>query len=165
MPARRRFRGPETTAGDVLGLIGFAATAALTALIGGFAVTNADNTYDTLDRPWWAPPGWLFGPVWTILYATIAVAGWLVWRRTGLNRTFIPYAIQLVFNAAWTPVFFGAHAYGLAAVDIVLLWCAIAATVVTFSRVHRGAALLLLPYWAWVTFATALNLDIWWTNR
>jgi translocator protein len=150
---------------DLLGLAAFAAAAAVTALIGGLAVTGARQEYATLDRPAWAPPGWLFGPVWTVLYATIALAGWLVWRRAGSRSALVPYAVQLVLNAIWTPLFFGAGARGLAALDIVVLWCAIGATVVGFGRAHRGAALLLLPYWAWVSFATALNLVIWWENR
>jgi translocator protein len=164
MAAPSVFRRPSNAIG-LLGLAAFAAAVALTALIGGLAVTGARLEYAALDRPAWAPPGWLFAPVWTLLYPTIALAGWLVWRRTGLSSALVPYAVQLVLNAIWTPIFFGAGAYGLAALDIVVLWCAIGATLVAFGRVHRGAALLLLPYLAWVAFAAALNLAIWWGNR
>jgi tryptophan-rich sensory protein len=103
--------------------------------------------------------------VWTILYAMIAVAGWLVWRRTGWSTALTAYAVQLGLNAIWTPIFFGAGQYGWALVDIVVLWFAIGATVALFWRESRLAAALLLPYWAWVTFATALNAAIWWANR
>ena len=95
----------------------------------------------------------------------IAVAGWLVWRRTGSwTPALTAYAIQLVLNAVWTPIFFGFGQYGLALADIVAMWIAIGVTVVLFWRISRPAALLLLPYWAWVTFATALNAWIWNAN-
>ena len=106
----------------------------------------------------------MFGPVWTVLYIAIAVAGWLVWRRVGWGPALAVYAVQLALNAAWTPLFFGAGAYGLALVEILVMWLAIGATVVLFWRVSRPAALLLVPYWAWVTFATALNFAIWRLN-
>jgi tryptophan-rich sensory protein len=149
---------------DLLGLAGFVAVVAAVALVGSLAVGGSRAEYATLRRPDWAPPGWLFGPVWTVLYATIAVAGWLVWRRAGLTWAHLPYAGQLLLNAAWTPIFFGAGAYGWAAVEIVLLWCLVAATVLAFRR-HLVAALLLLPYWAWVTYATVLTIAIWSMNR
>jgi tryptophan-rich sensory protein len=102
--------------------------------------------------------------VWTVLYVLIAVSGWLVWRRTGWSRALTVYAVQLALNAAWTPIFFGFGRYGLALVEIVLLWVLIGATVLLFRPVSRVAAGLLLPYWAWVTFATALNAAIWLAN-
>jgi tryptophan-rich sensory protein len=158
-------RTRRSAAGGALGLIAFGVAVAAAALLGVLSVTNAGQEYANLDQPAWAPPAAVFGPVWTVLYVTIAVSGWLVWRAVGLHRALIPYAAQLVLNAVWTPLFFGAGAYGAAAVEIVLLWLAIAATVAAFWRIHRGAALLLLPYQAWVTFATALNISIWWLNR
>jgi translocator protein len=94
----------------------------------------------------------------------IAVAGWLIWRRTGWTKALTIYAIQLALNAIWTPIFFGAGRYGLALIDIVLMWLLIGATVWLFRPVSRLAAGLLLPYWAWVTFATALNAFIWHAN-
>jgi tryptophan-rich sensory protein len=102
--------------------------------------------------------------VWTTLYAMIAIAGWLAWRRAGFGPALTTYAVQLGLNAIWTPLFFGAGQYGLALVDIVVLWILIGATVALFWRISRAAALLLVPYWAWVTFATALNAAIWWLN-
>jgi len=144
-----------------LALAGFGLAVAAAALIGGLGVAGTAAEYRTLEQPSWAPPSWLFGPVWTVLYAMIAVSGWLVWRRVGWTTALTVYAIQLVLNAAWTPIFFGFGQYGLALVDIVVLWFLIGATVWLFHPVSRVAAALLLPYWAWVTFATALNAWIW----
>lgn len=142
----------------------FGAAAAAAALIGGLGVAGTASEYQTLDRPDWAPPSWLFGPVWTVLYALIAVSGWLVWRRTGWTSALTVYAVQLALNAIWTPIFFGAGRYGWALVDIVVLWLLIGLTTVIFWRISRPAALLLVPYWAWVSFATSLNAAIWALN-
>jgi benzodiazapine receptor len=147
-----------------LALAGFGLAVALAAVIGGLGVAGTASEYQTLDRPAWAPPSSVFGPVWTVLYAMIAVSGWLVWRRTGWSSALNWYAVQLVLNAAWTPIFFGAGQYGLALVDIVVLWVLIGVTIWQFRPVSRLAAGLLLPYWAWVTFATALNASIWLAN-
>jgi translocator protein len=159
-----RTRRPPTGAASLVGLLGFVAAVAVVALLGNLAAASAAEQYAALERPAWAPPSWLFGPAWTVLYLTIAVSGWLVWRRTGLSRVLVPYLVQLVLNAAWTPLFFGAGRYDLAAIGIVLLWLAIGATVLAFRRVHAAAAWLLVPYWAWVTYATALTIAIWWAN-
>jgi benzodiazapine receptor len=145
-------------------LAGFGAAAAAAALIGGLGVAGTVAEYQSLQQPSWAPPSWLFGPVWTVLYAMIAVSGWLVWRRTGWSSALNWYAVQLVLNAIWTPIFFGAGQYGLALADIVVLWVLIGVTAWKFRPVSRVAAGLLLPYWAWVTFATALNAAIWSAN-
>ncbi len=123
--------------------------------------------YAALVKPAWTPPDWLFGPVWTILYVMIAISGWLVWREAGFAGAALPlaaYSLQLVLNAAWTPLFFGLHRPDLGFAGIVLLWLSIIATVVLFWPIHAGAALLLLPYLAWVTFAAALNLAVWRLN-
>jgi benzodiazapine receptor len=146
------------------GLIPFAVAVTAAALLGVLGVNGTSAEYQNLNQPSWAPPSWLFGPVWTILYAMIAVAGWLVWRRTGWNRALTVYAAQLVLNAIWTPIFFGFGRYGLALIDIVLMWLLIGATIFLFRPVSRVAAWLLVPYWAWVTFATALNAAIWSAN-
>jgi tryptophan-rich sensory protein len=153
-----------------LGLVGFGAATLAVAGIGALAAADAGETYAELHRPMWAPPAWLFGPVWTVLYVAIAVAGWLVWRRTGLRdangwrKEMVAFAVQLGLNALWTPLFFGAHWYGVALLDIALLWVAICLNVALFARVHRPAGLLLLPYWAWVSFAAVLNAVIWHLN-
>lgn len=145
-------------------LAAFGLAVAVAAGIGGLGVAGTAAEYDGLRQPAWAPPSWLFGPVWTVLYAMIAVAGWLAWRRAGFTLPLWLYAAQLVLNAIWTPLFFGAGRYGLAFADIAVLWVAIIATVAAFWRVSRPAALMMLPYLAWVTYAAALNLAIWRLN-
>jgi len=126
------------------------------------------NWYASLRKPSWTPPNWLFSPVWTFLYLSMAVAAWLVWRRVGLLGAALPLAlfgIQLGLNLAWSIIFFGLKNIGLAMVDIVLLWLAIAATTFAFWRVSVLAGWLFVPYLAWVTFAAVLNFSIWNMNR
>lgn len=123
--------------------------------------------YAALNKPAWNPPGWIFGPVWTALYAMMALAAWLVWQQGGFavqRRPLGLFLLQLALNALWTPLFFGLHQPGLAFVGIILLWLAILATLLTFWRVSRAAAWLLVPYLAWVSFATVLNGTIWRLN-
>jgi tryptophan-rich sensory protein len=123
--------------------------------------------YASLKKPSWNPPGWVFGPVWTALYAMMAVAAWLVWKRGGWaaqRRLLMLFLAQLILNAAWTPLFFGLHRPGLAFAEIVLLWLAIAATLAAFRPVNRVAAWLLAPYLAWVSFAAGLNFTLWRLN-
>jgi benzodiazapine receptor len=98
----------------------------------------------------------------------IAISGWLVWRKAGFVGTALPlvvYSMQLILNAAWSPIFFGLHRLDLGFIDIVCLWLTIATTIVLFYPIHATAALLLVPYLAWVTFAMALNFAIWRLNR
>jgi translocator protein len=124
--------------------------------------------YERLAKPSWRPPNWLFAPVWSAIYLTIAVSGWLVWRKYGLAGATWPlaiYVLQLVLNAAWTPIFFGLRRPDLAFFEIILLLMAIAATIAIFYPIHTGAALLLVPYLAWVTFAAALNYSVWRLNQ
>ncbi|WBB98339.1 tryptophan-rich sensory protein [Solwaraspora sp. WMMA2080] len=142
----------------------FLGLVAAAAAVGAFAARDAGSRYAELVQPSWAPPSWLFSPVWTILYVLIAVAGFTVWRRAGVGLAIASWLAQLVLNAAWTPLFFAAGRYGLAFAEIVLLWLLVGATVVLFWRVWRPAALLMVPYWGWVTFAAALNLSIWQLN-
>jgi benzodiazapine receptor len=121
--------------------------------------------YQALNKPDWTPPPWVFGPVWTILYTMIAAAAWLVWLgqpRIGIALTL--WVLQLVLNGAWSWLFFGLERPGLAAIDIVALLIAILGTVLTFARVSRTAAWLLVPYVCWVSFAAALNVAIWRLN-
>ncbi|MBM3263312.1 MAG: tryptophan-rich sensory protein [candidate division Zixibacteria bacterium] len=123
--------------------------------------------YAMLRKPSWNPPSWVFGPVWTTLFTMMAVAGWMVWRRGGFTaqrRALVPFLGQLALNAAWTPLFFGLHRPGLAFVEILLLWLAIAWTIAAFWRVHRLAAGVLGPYLAWVSFAAVLNGTLWRLN-
>lgn len=123
--------------------------------------------YASLAKPAWNPPGWLFGPVWTVLYAMMAVSAWLVWRQGGWRlqrKPLLFFVAQLALNAGWTPLFFGLHRPGLAFVEIILLWLVLAWTITTFWREHRTAAWLLVPYLAWVSFAAVLNGTLWWLN-
>jgi benzodiazapine receptor len=152
--------------GSFLVLIGFIAACALAALTG--ALFRPGVWYERLAKPAWRPPNWLFAPVWSLLYLMIAVSGWLVWREAGVSGAagaLAIYALQLGLNAAWTPVFFGLHRIGLGFATICLLWLGIVATIVAFYPVSAPAALLLLPYLAWVTFAAALNYAIWRVNQ
>lgn len=143
-----------------LALAGFVAAVAAAAAVGSLAATSSRETYARLDLPVFAPPGWVFGPVWTLLYVLIAVAGWLVWREVGLDRSFVVYGAQLVLNALWTPIFFAGDRYGLALVEIVVLLATVLVTIAMFARRSTAAAWLLAPYAGWVAFATALNAAI-----
>jgi tryptophan-rich sensory protein len=124
--------------------------------------------YAQLRKPSWNPPSWVFGPVWTVLYVMMAMSAWLVWRRGGFAANARPlglFLLQLLFNALWSWLFFGLKNPALALLDIVLLWAGIMATMISFLRVRRSAGLLLVPYLAWVTFATVLNAVLWQMNR
>lgn len=128
-----------------------------------------DAWYAALLKPTWNPPSWLFGPVWTLLYASMAVALWLVRREPdtdrGLRRRALSlFAIQFGLNLAWTPIFFGLRSPGLAFAEICLLWIALLTTLLTFGRVRSLAGYLLLPYLLWVSFALVLNGTIWLMN-
>ncbi|MFK7851355.1 MAG: TspO/MBR family protein [Akkermansiaceae bacterium] len=120
--------------------------------------------YQALDKPDWNPPSWIFGPVWTALYLMMAIAAWLVWKRDGWKIPLSLYIIQLILNAAWSPIFFGAHELGWALVEILFLWVAIIATLLSFYRISRPAAWLLVPYLVWVSFAAFLNFTLWRLN-
>ncbi|MGC5012400.1 TspO/MBR family protein [Streptosporangium sp. DT93] len=146
------------------GLPVFVVLLVLVAVVGSLSAVNAGGEYLSLERPAWAPPQWLFGPAWTVLYIMIALSGWLAWSARGLTPALGVYAVQLVLNAAWTPLFFGAGRYGLAFAEIVVLWLAILANIVMFRRISRPAAWLLVPYLLWVTYAAALNFAIWQLN-
>lgn len=130
---------------------------------------NLDAWYNNLNRPSFAPPNRVFGPVWTVLYIMMGLCAAAIWRRglqtPGVRRALLLFMVQLFLNGIWTPLFFGAHAIGWALVDIVLLWMAIGLTIGAFYRVSHLAALGLLPYWGWVSFAAALNVAYWWLNR
>ncbi len=147
----------------VILLICFAAAA-----LGSVATTpNIPTWYATLAKPSWNPPNWLFGPVWTMLYISMAVAAWLVWRRGGLQQARWPltlFAVQLALNAAWSWIFFWYHMPGLACIEIVALLLAIAATTTTFWPRSKVAGMLMLPYLGWVAFAAVLNYSIWRLN-
>ena len=124
--------------------------------------------YAGIQKPAWNPPSWVFGPVWSALYAMMGVAAWGVWREGGWplqKRALGWFLAQWALNFLWTPLFFGLHRMGWAFVEMLLLWTAIAMTITAFWRVRRWAAILLCPYLAWVSFAAVLNGTLWWLNR
>jgi len=131
--------------------------------VGAIASHDAGAFYQQLARPAWAPPGWLFAPVWTVLYAFMGVAAWLVWRRRAYGPIAL-FVVQLSLNALWTWLFFAWRQGALSFVAILLLWALIAATMAAFWRVRRAAAALLAPYLAWVGFAAALTYAVWQRN-
>ncbi len=157
---------------QIIGLFAWLLLSVVTASIGGAASIQAAPYYAELIRPEWAPPAWLFGPVWTVLYALMAIAAWLVWRidgfgASGVGRARVALLIfiaQLIANAIWSWLFFYWRDSALAFVDIVLLWLLIAATLVMFWRITPAAGVLLVPYLLWVSFAAALNYSLWQLN-
>jgi translocator protein len=158
---------------DRLAAVGWILLAGAAGAVGSIASISSREFYATIERPGWAPPGSVFGPVWTTLYILMGVAAWLVWRErpprdsaAGRSRRYglALFGAQLVLNALWTWLFFAWRQGGLAFVEIVVLWAAIAATALHFGRVRRLAGWLMLPYLAWVTFAAALTWAIWQAN-
>ena len=150
--------------GSLLRLLGWVGLSFVPGAIG--APFTAPDWYRRLRKPEWAPPPSVFGPVWSLLYLLMGIAAWRVStvepRRHAALRLF---GLQLLLNGAWTPIFFGLRQPGLAFAEIVATWLAIFATLVAFARTRLVAGLLLVPYLAWVTYATALNFSIWRRNR
>lgn len=159
---------PSAEGGSWVALLGFVALCLGVAAIGGWATSiSVGGWYQTLDKPRWTPPDRVFAPVWTIIYSMMAVAGYRVWRRAGVkagHSALALFGVQLALNLLWSILFFGLQRTGLALLDIVLLWTAIAATAVAFWRIDRLAGILLLPYMVWVTYAVVLNAAIWHLN-
>ena len=150
---------------QLLWLAFFILVAEAAGLVGSFFVGSTGSWYATLNLPTFNPPNWLFGPVWTALYALMGTAAYLVWRQRESGRTALRiYWTQLAVNAVWTSLFFGLHSPALALADILLLLVLIIGTMIAFARVSRTAAILLLPYLAWVIFAAYLNYAIWALN-
>ena len=132
-----------------------------------FTVSSVKVWYSTLSLPSLNPPSWVFGPVWTILYILMGIALYLIWQSNSKdrNRVLWLFAVQLVLNAIWSPIFFGTHAIGLALVIIIFMWSAIAMTIFVSQKISKTIAWLLVPYIAWVSFATYLNFALWWLNK
>jgi tryptophan-rich sensory protein len=127
-----------------------------------------DEWYKQIRKPSWNPPNKIFAPVWTVLYLLMAIAAWLVWKRYGVADAIVPLAlfiVQLLLNAAWTWLFFGKHQLGTALIDIIVLWLVILTVIILFWGLEPLAGLLLVPYLAWVSFATFLNYTILRLNR
>lgn len=152
---------------QALGLLGWFAATFAAAALGAWASTSAASFYASLTLPAWAPPASVFGPVWTLLYAMMTVAAWLVWRERGwrgARPALTLYLVQLAVNALWSWLFFGWKLGALAFADILVLIVLVCATILGFPRIQRAAAVLLLPYLAWISFASALNFAVWRAN-
>jgi len=159
---------PQTGLAQALALgASLAVCFAAAAVASAFTAPAIGTWYARLAKPAWTPPNRLFGPVWTALYLSMAVAAWLVWRRAGLAGARLPlsiFGVQLALNALWSILFFGLQRPALAFAEIILLWASILATIVSFHRVVPAAALVLIPYLLWVSYAAALNFSIWKLN-
>ena len=152
---------------QTLGFIGWALPTFTAAAVGAFASADAAGFYAELVRPSWSPPAWLFGPVWSVLYGLMAASAWLVWRDrrfAGARMALALFVVQLAANALWSWLFFTLHRGALAFAEVLILWCLIVATIVGFQRINLLAAILLYPYLAWSTFASALTFAIWRLN-
>jgi len=152
---------------QIIGIVGWLVITFIAAAIGGAASINAGLFYTQLTLPEWAPPSSLFGPVWTVLYALMGIAAWLIWRVGGFRAAsgaLTLFLIQLALNAIWSWLFFGWHRGALAFADILLLGILIIATLIAFWRVRAPAGALLVPYLLWVSFAAALNYAVWQLN-
>jgi len=125
--------------------------------------------YNTLNKPFFTPPSWLFGPAWTVLYILMGVSAYLVWKK-GFKKKQIKealkiFAIQLVLNLSWSPIFFGAKQIFLALIVIIIMWIIIFKTIKVFAKIDKTASYLLYPYILWVSFATILNFSVWLLNK
>jgi tryptophan-rich sensory protein len=157
----------QTRRRSIPGLLAWLLVAFVAAAIGAVASMHARSFYGQLVQPSWAPPSAVFGPVWSVLYALMGVAAWLVWRTGGFraHRAALSlFLAQLALNALWSWLFFAWHRGGWAFADIVVLWILIVATIACFLRVRPLAGALLLPYLLWVSFASALNYSVWQLN-
>lgn len=154
----------RTSLGLIVSMVICFAASAVGAL---FTTPQIDGWYATLDRPGFAPPNWVFGPVWTILYAMMAVAVWMIWKTERSRSRVVPltlFAIQLILNVFWSVLFFGMQNPFLAFLEIILLWILILSTILSFTQYSKPAAFLMVPYWLWVTFAMVLNYGFWTLN-
>lgn len=132
-----------------------------------FTVSGIGSWYQTIQRPTWNPPSWLFGPVWTTLYVLMGIALYLVWKSAASNKrsAISLWSVQLVVNFLWSFLFFNQHQIGGALIDLVILWLLLLLTIFAFAKINKAAAWLLVPYISWVTFAGILNYTIWMLNR
>jgi tryptophan-rich sensory protein len=148
-------------------LIAWLAVSFAAAAIGGAGSSNSADFYQQLQRPPFAPPAWVFGPVWTALYTLLAISAWLIWRERGVRGVRLALAVfisQLVLNALWTWIFFTWREGALAFVEILVLLLVIVLNVILFWRIRSLAGALLLPYVVWVTYASVLTYSIWRRN-
>lgn len=150
----------------IIGLIVWILICFIPAIIG--SQFGPGEWYQTLTKPEWNPPNWIFGPVWTLLYLLMGISVWIIWKDYGLKTAAIPigfFVAQLILNALWSWFFFGLENVGLAFIDIVVLWTFILITLIMFWKLNTWSGVLLVPYIAWVSFATVLNYNIWQLNK
>lgn len=155
---------------DILKLIVSIIISQLAGLIGATFTSRAIPTwYATLNKPTFNPPNWLFGPVWTALYLLMGISLFLVWQKglyyNGVKIALIVFGIQLILNILWSILFFGLKSPLAAFIEIIILWLLILVTILTFYKISRAAAILLLPYILWVSFASILNFSLWRLNK
>ena len=133
-----------------------------------FTAEAIPNWYETLEKPFFSPPNWVFGPVWTLLYLMMGISVYLIWQRIEENKAaktaFVLFWIHLAFNASWSLVFFNLKNLALALINILIIWSLIIILMIKFWNIDRRSSYLLIPYLFWVTFATALNYSIWMLN-
>ena len=156
---------PRSLSSQLAGLLGWLLASFAAGAVGAVASIDAASFYAQLSKPTWAPPAWVFGPVWSALYALMGVSAWLVWRSPGPKGMALRlFGAQLAANALWSWLFFAWHRGALAAVEVLVLLALIAATVAAFWRSSRLAAALLVPYVLWVSFASVLTWAVWRSN-
>lgn len=156
-----------STKKQIAGLVFWLGVTCVAAVMGSMASIQAGSFYIGLEQPSWAPPGSVFGPVWTVLYLLMGIAAWLVWRERGFagaRTALVLFLVQLVLNALWSWLFFAWKMGGPAFADIIVLWALIVAMLIGFWRIKPLAGALLLPYLAWVSFASVLNYTVWQLN-
>lgn len=151
---------------DILALVGFVGLCLVVGGVSGYlTLGGVRDWFPTLVKPSFNPPNWIFGPVWTLLYIMMGVAAWMVWRQGGdINLALWLFFIQLSLNFLWSLLFFNFHRIDLALIEIAALWISIAATLTAFWQIDLRAGLLLVPYLAWVSFASILNAAFWRLN-
>jgi tryptophan-rich sensory protein len=156
---------PRSVLAQTVGLLGWLLAAFAAGAVGAVGSVDAASFYAELNKPSWAPPAWVFGPVWSTLYALMGVAAWLVWRSPGSHAMALGlFVAQLAANALWSWLFFAWHRGALASVEVVVLLGLIVATIAAFRHASRAAALLLVPYLLWVSFASVLTWTLWRSN-
>jgi benzodiazapine receptor len=156
---------PDMTMNDAAALIFFVLACFSAALPGAYF--RPGEWYESLAKPSWRPPNWVFGPAWAVLFTTIAVSAWMIWRKSDeadVTLAFAIFGMQLLLNAAWSWIYFGLRRIDLALIEIALLWVSILATILAFYRIDPDAGLLLVPYLCWVSFASVLNFSTWRLN-
>jgi tryptophan-rich sensory protein len=152
---------------DLAGLAGWIVLCFTAAAVGGAASAGAPGFYRELARPSWAPPAWLFGPVWTVLYGMMALSAWMVWRECGFGGASAAlgfFLLQLGANSLWSWLFFSWRLGAVAFAGVLVLWILLAATMEYFRRIRPAAAAMLVPYLAWTTFAAVLTYSVWRLN-